>query len=138
MDFEYKPEIENINEYFNSVYIPQYQGDYVGATFSTMNYSELNTRQHNNSSDDIKKKPVHNCLQIKYENMNESDYDREKRRAILDIIHAERIRKWGREREQEKRVKQQQKIQRKRDREEQIKNYRLYYMFRLYDCFFGE
>ena len=137
---EYKAEIEDINDFFTNVLInelvPANTTNYVGATFSTMNYSELNTKKYDKTIDDIK--PMHQCLQIKYANMEESEYDIAKRRAILDRLHEEKIRKWRREREQEKREKEQQKLQRKREREEQIKNYRLYYVYHLYDRCFGE
>ena len=143
---EYKAEIEDINDFFTNVLInelvPANTTNYVGATFSTMNYSELNTKKYDKSSDDTinntKKEPMHQCLQIKYANMEESEYDIAKRKAILDRLHEEKIRKWRREAEQKKRVEQQQKLQRKREREEQIRNYRLYYVYHLYDRCFGE
>ena len=134
-------EIGDINQYFTN-YITDFrmrEREPVGATFSTMNYSELNTQKYYNyDNTDTKKEPINNCMQLKYENLKEKEYDNDRRREILDILFEKKVRKWRREREQEKREQERQKLQRREERKEQIKNYRLYYVYRLYDKCFGE
>ena len=136
-----KEEFGDINQYFTD-YITDYkmrEREPVGATFSTMSYSELNTQKYDNyDNTDTKKELINNCMQLKYENLKEKEYDKDRIREILDILFEKKIRKWRREREQEKREQEQQRLQRKEERKEQIKNYRFYYVYRLYDKCFGE
>ena len=114
----------DINDYFTDYRIIK-PIDYVGATFSTMNYSEYNVNKYDEENEPIKK----NVIQLKYENMREKQEERDRMESIINRLHNEKIRLMIRRRDDERE-------QRKREREEQIKNHRFYYLYRLYDVFF--